>query len=538
MRPQIASRAAWLALTGSLLAASTALAGPEGPPYFDAGRNITEQADAARDAKRAVQAGEFDANQVLQWFVDPSGQVRDEVFKALVARNDPDLLAQIEGGLRHRDPFVAAGVAELYGECGYEAGREALERHGLGSREEMVALESVWALEALGSADSGDALERAHSRSRSWRVKGDALIALATCDPDRAGPLAVEALEDRDPPVRIAALEALRRLDQHQAAEAAVAFIEDDGLGRSAAGWKNRLLFCSLDVLAGWCDRSADPELARRAVDALIERLDELEEGLPKHRVGLALGDLTNEGGMGADAEVWSGWWDARRDSFVPADKDPEDVVWRGSDTPSRPETGGGMTTRVRFHGIPVYSNRLIFSQDVSGGMNNPLNSDDDDSPTKMDFSKNELINVLEALKDREDCGVNVVFFATDFYKPADQLLPLRRAHGQLTQFIRNQQTPSGRAMARSNLYDVLEFAISDPEIDTVFFLSEGGPNEGRFVDRTRLLRHLDRTNVYARVIVHCLQVSTSRSGATFLRHVAETLQGRFYDLEYLQQQH
>ena len=501
---------------------------PEGPPYFDGDRGISTQADDARDADNAVESGQASLEQIVQWLADPSVNVRDRVFDAVVERDDPDMFRALRGALRARDPWVVSAVAELYGEAGYADAREDLEAL-VRSREEDIALEAIWALEKLGSAESAEALEEGFERGRTYRVKGDSLIALATLAPEAAGEAIEEALEAREGAVRIAGLEALRRVDAQEAAEAAAGVIEDGELRGRESVWQNRLLFAALDAVHGWHARAGHKDLAVRLIDAMIERMGDAE-GLAQHKLNLCLGDLSGQGPLIPEQDIWQNWWDVAKDRYEPVDK-PEES--EDEDSEDGVETGGA--TRVRFHGIPIYSNRLVFSQDISGGMNNPLDSDDDDSPSKMKFSKDELIRVLGALDD--EVGTNIVFFATGFYKPSDTLLPLGRARRQLVQFIRDQQTP-GNPMARSNLYDTLYFCMSDPEIDTVFFLSEGGPNEGRYMDRDRFLRHLTRLNVYTRVQIHCLQVSTSRAGARFLEAVSEATGGSFYDLETIRRAH
>ena len=535
--------APWLLLIGVVFAAPSR----EEAPFYDPERSLNEQREAVDAAKAQVGAG-ISPRDVLAYFTDDSALVRDAVFELIAEQNDPRMLEALSKQVGHRDPFVAATVAELLGRCRSGDGRRALEK-ALGHRHPWVALESIWALEALGEAESADALAKAFKRRREYRVKGDALIALARIDPEQAAEHVQDALDDKQPAVRIAGLVALRLVDQVRAVEAAVAVIGADALDRKERGWEPRLLFAALETLYLWEQRAGQPELAVRAIEACLTRLDR-EEGLPQHKLGLALEDLTGAEGIADDALAWRGWWDARKDGFTPQDKQldrdalvdepglPQGVAPAG---PSRPVTGDdpGAKTRVRFHGIPVHSKRMIFAQDISGGMNNPLDKDEGDEPTKMAFSKAELERVLNALG--EDVGVNVVFFATEYYRPAEQLVPLGANRERLIAFVREQETPNWRKeelkhASRSNLFDALSFMLQDPEIDTVYFLSEGGPNSGRFTDHDRFMTHLARLNVYQRVQVHTLQVTSSKTLSKFLRRLARLTGGQFYDLDFLKQ--
>ena len=520
-------------------------------PYYDDKRSLEKQREAAKEAKeQARSAGAKQAGILLN---DKSVNVRDDVFRVLEERNDEELLEELGNWLGNRKaPHASAAVAELYGRCKFAAGRKALEKAGLRARDELTVLESIWALERIGSKESGKALEKAHKKRSTFRVQGDALIALATLDPKRAEEHIPDALEDKVLPLRIAALEALARIDRERAVAAAVKAIAAEPLKRDN-GWEAKILFAALDTLEGWYERAGAAKLFAQAVDALIARLGRAD-GLSQYRCGMTLADLTGET-LGDDPEIWKGWWEPRREGFAPKDKarpqpetkkkkkkkgkkgEDDKLPGEKKEGEGRVETGGGAKTRVRFHGIPIHSNRLLFAQDVSGGMKNPMDRDASDSPTKMAFAVAELKRVLKALDD--DVWTNVCFFATDFAFTSKSLFPIKKARRQLLQFVDTKAvTPDGYGQSRSNLYDTLATALEDPSIDTIFFLSEGGPTEGQFLRTTRFMRHLQRQNVYARVQVHCLQVTTSSFGEKFLRRLSEETGGRFYDMEFLQKAH
>lgn len=540
----------------AILLSAVALAAPEGPPYYDRKRNLENQTKAASEAGAAAKV-ESDPEKLAALMLDESGLVRDRVFSVLANRTDDALMQKLTQQLGHRDEFVAATVAELFAVKRFAGAREALEKAGLAHQSELVALESIWALEAIADAASAPALEKAYSRRREHRVKGDALIALARIQHAGARETVDEALKKGAPPVRIAALLAMRAIDSKEGAAAAVEVIAAPPLEKKEAVWEPRLLFAAIESLSTWTSRTGEKALVVRAVDALIDRLPR-SEGLPLHELGVALNDLTGAEGLEADPQIWRAYWTPRRETFepkdkvLPADAPPRRRSPRGGGSTEKPpaggddgegapkaggrvETGGGARTRVRFHGVPVFSKRLVFAQDTSGNMNKPLEDGVAESPSKMKFSKEELVRVLDALPD--DVHTNVMFFASEYWRHAEKLVPLGRGRPQLIDFVNKAETPDyrqaqNRHKTRSNLYDTLAAALEDPEIDTVFFLSEGGPNEGRWIDDARFMRHLLRLNQYQRVQVHTLQVTDSRSGAAFLERVAKDTGGRFYDLD------
>lgn len=542
----------------TLALSSAAFAAPDGsgPPYYDSKRSLEKQSDAAREAK--AKARSASAAEAAAMLGDTSVYVRDDVFEVLRQRKDEELMKGLTRVLAQakKNPLAAAAVAELFERNKFAGGRKALEKYGLRAKSEEVVIESIWALAAIGSPESAKALEKTHKRrhpNSEFRVQGDALIALAMVDPKTAESHIEKALEHKVLPLRIAALVALSKIDTARAAKAAVGAISAKPLGKKARSWEARILFAAVDTLGLWLERSKDSALAKSAVDAMIARLGRAE-GLSKHVLGMGLFDLTGEQ-LGDDPESWQGWWDARKDGFSFKDKAPpkkktkkkrkskkkkkgdedEKLPGEGGDKKDgRVETGKDAKTRVRFHGIPIHSNRLLFAQDVSGGMNSPMDKDDSDSPSRMIYSAQELKRVLKALGD--DVWTNVCFFATEYTFTADRLFPIKRAREKLIGFVDEKAvTPKGRALGRSNLYDTLAVAFEDPEIDTVFFLSEGGPTEGQFLRTARFMRHLGRINVYSRVRVHCLQITKATFGEKFLRALSELTGGKFYDLEFLQ---
>lgn len=551
------SRFAALLLPLALTSAAWAAPDGSGPPYYDSKRSLEKQTDAARDAKdKARTANAAEAAALLG---DTSVYVRDDTFEVLRQRKDEALMKDLTQVLAQakRNPLAAAAVAELFERNKFAEGRKALEKYGLRAKSEEVVIESIWALAAIGSPESAKALEKTHKRrhpNSEFRVQGDALIALAMVDPKTAQEHIDKALEHKVFPLRIAALVALNKIDPARAAKAAVGAISAKPLGKRARSWEARILFAAVDTLGLWLERSKDPALAKSAVEAMIERLGRAE-GLSKYVLGTGLADLTGEQ-LGDDPESWRGWWDARKDGFSFKDKAPpkkketkkkrKSKKKKGDDDDEklpgegdkknggRVETGKEAKTRVRFHGIPIHSNRLLFAQDVSGGMNSPMDKDESDSPSRMVYSAQELKRVIKLLDD--DVWTNVCFFATEYTFTADRLFPIKRAREKLGSFVDEKAvTPKGRALGRSNLYDTLAVAFEDPEIDTVFFLSEGGPTEGQFLRTARFMRHLRRINVYSRVRVHCLQITKATFGEKFLRRLSEETGGKFYDLEFLQ---
>lgn len=508
----------------------------------DPDRSLVEQRLAARDAALEVERGGLDDARLAALLGDPSAWVRDGVVAALARRRDPrelDALARLLPAAARRglasDELVAVAAAELLGACGHAAGRAALEEALLEARDERTALAAVGGLEALGGPGSGPALERAHARRPEPRVRGDALVALAALDPDRARPLVARALASRrdDEVAAIAGLEAAARLDPHEGAAAAVALVGERERGP-------RVLFAALDVLAA--HPPDDAKLGAAAVEALLGRLerepDAQRSGRPRLELARALAALTGQLDLEDDVAAWRRWWGLARATFEPRGAVRPDVspatARPGPEPAVRNAVRPGATrSRPAFHGVPVESTRLVLLQDVSGGMLGTLDPRERGGVSRLRFALDELTRLVGALDP--DVRLDVGLFASRPRRAAGRLVPAGRAREALVAWAeRVGRPPTGEGLARSNLHDALQDVLDDPDVDTVYLLSEGGPTEGRFVDLERFVAHLERRNRYARVRVHCLQATWSRPGAEFLRRLATALGGTFHDLDSL----
>ena len=116
----------------ALLPLTPLLAAPSnetpGPAFVDWKRGVEKQNNAARDARREIEAENYSPKKVLAFFADDSGYVRDAVFeKTLESASDDQILA-LAGGLLHSEPLVAENVAELLGRRKLAAAGPLLEK--------------------------------------------------------------------------------------------------------------------------------------------------------------------------------------------------------------------------------------------------------------------------------------------------------------------------------------------------------------------------------------------------------------------------
>ena len=111
-----------------------------------------------------------------------------------------------------------------------------------------------------------------------------------------------------------------------------------------------------------------------------------------------------------------------------------------------------------------------------------------------------------------------------------------RRA--QMRDLLRELPLPAATILSDAQLAPGRGYRRPGSDFDTIFFLSEGGPTEGKFLRTPRFMHHLARLNVYQRVQVHCLQVTTSTFGEKFLRRLSDETGGKFYDYDTIKKAH
>lgn len=508
------------------------------PVFVDTERSLSKQEAAANAAAKVAVVGAKNLKPVLKLLDDKSGHVRDRVVKEIVRNWSEADLGALVLGLKVRSPLIHDAICEIWERKGYAGAVKPLAKALPKLRDEEAIVSALRTIAASKSKDAWEAVAKLHKKERKrFRVKGEALRTLSQIDPEKAKSLVKEGLDDKLLPVRIMALFLLAAQDQAGAVKAATQMI-DTSAGERDKVWGPRLLFGALDLLVSVSERVAVKAELKLAIEAMIRRLEKAI-GREQHELGIALGEITGERELAPEHFAWKGWWEAQKDKWEPKpkakkkktkkkgkkgkkDKEPEEKP-----APMRP-----VTSAVRFHGIPIHSLRLTFVQDISGGMKNPVGGRGSDTPAKLTKSKKELAKVLVALDDRAQ--VNLLYFATNYFKCAPAPVSIKKFRKKLIQFNAKQEIPDAKkkGLGRSNLYDSIAYAISQPNIDTVYVLTEGGPTEGRFIDTKRFVRHIKRLNDFYRVRVHTMLIGSSSSGSTFLAAVAKATGGKFYDLK------
>lgn len=168
------------------------------------------------------------------------------------------------------------------------------------------------------------------------------------------------------------------------------------------------------------------------------------------------------------------------------------------------------------YFGISIWSKRLVFVVDRSSSMTQvvPVRMDGEQMGTarKIDILKRELERVVGGLP--YDTMLNIVTFDANFNSWQEELQPICGAgRARVVTYVRSITAGYG-----TNVFDSLEFVLTDPRVDTIFLLSDGRPSRGRITNPEAILQEIGRQNRVRNVTVHTIAFGAE---SEFLRQLA-----------------
>jgi HEAT repeat protein len=441
---------------------------------------------------------------VLDALADPESAVGDEAQLVLGGIADPKLIAELAGrsGLDSREERVVLRAAEALGRVGASVDGEALAKR-ISTRDEAASALLVWSIERLAAARKlagrperiAERLVIVSEAKSQLELSCAALIALAAVDEAQGKERACDALKDRAPERRCAALVALANLRCPEAFGAGVSLSSDpDPRVRMAAA------------------ECLDSVGTRVAMLALIARLGE-ETRL---RVRWRIVDLLQRASglkHRLDPRPWKLWAEALPENGVLRRMEPARKGTR--EDPQATKSGG-------FAGLPIVSDRVAFLFDFSGSMWTAL----DDGRLPKDIVADKLRAALETLP--ESTEFNLIPFTNEPIPWAEELRPAKKAEVQraLAFFDGCQQR------GRGNFYDAALLAMADPKVDTLVVLTDGVPTGGFHSDMDLIVPLLAERTRYRKLVVDSILVDAPYGTQRRWEDLARRTGGRCIEVE------
>ncbi len=354
-------------------------------------------------------------------------------------------------------------------------------RKGLRDKQEEVVVATVDALIARRDRESIEDLEKLFEKTKLDGVRAAALRGLsALYDGENEWVVRLKGLtaaEDLD--IRNAALAEIARLGRRNMDELYIEKLADEN-------WSTRLI--ALRALESRRDASV--------LAPIIARMPQ-EQGRMAIEFGETLFRLTGQA-FGARPSSWERWLASTpidEIEIVP-EAELETIVAATEERKLR------QISSAAFFGVRIESHRVLFILDVSGSMNEPMRAEyvGELGRPRIDVAKEELAQAIQSL----DAGAlfNIAPFSggvdswleegvvgADDYSREDALVYIDRLG----------------AAGGTNLYGSLEFAFDDPDVDTIFILSDGEPSVGDIIDPQLIREAIAERNATRNVVINTI---------------------------------
>jgi len=134
---------------------------------------------------------------------------------------------------------------------------------------------------------------------------------------------------------------------------------------------------------------------------------------------------------------------------------------------------------------------------------------------SRLDEARSQLTRVVAAMP--EDCSCNLIVYSTIAKGVWDRLRPAKPQHKQELQ----KWVDGLKIGGSTNIFDALELAFHDPEVDTIYLLSDGQPSSGAIVNMDALADEVRRWNHSRQIVIHC--ISIGEESPLFKRLAAES---------------
>ncbi len=252
----------------------------------------------------------------------------------------------------------------------------------------------------------------------------------------------------------------------------------------------------------------------KRAIVPLSKFLDRQDLKLERNHAHLALVSLTgvDHGPYGGQ---WTKWWEDNHKTFV-MPKGPKET---GDVAPPKKGT--------TFYGIQTFSDRILFIVDISGSMDK-VQKGVGGGKTKMEICKQELIGSVFNLNTTDT--FNVIFFNHQVIPWQNRKVQATEGKKKLLKTWVTDQEPLGG----TNIYDALELGFKiahrvtgPPNLDTIFFLTDGNPTAGKIRDAKTILETVKGWNETAKMTIHCIGIGKQHD-ADFLKALARIGDGKY----------
>lgn len=236
-----------------------------------------------------------------------------------------------------------------------------------------------------------------------------------------------------------------------------------------------------------------------RGIGPIIAQMEN-EIGLMSVKFAEILWRLTGQP-FRKNQNAWSAWWEREGSGFEIISE--SDLRRRIDEEEMRRLK---QTTKSTFFGIRIESHRVIFIIDVSGSMLELTRARyvNQAGAPRIDVAKAELTRAIKSLEPGS--LFNIIQFSSGV-EPWQDGVAESDGEGRDAAFEWIERMGANGA---TNLYGSLEEAFKDPDVDTIFVLSDGEPTSGDVIDPGSIRERVRLWNENRGITIHCISVGGS----------------------------
>lgn len=411
------------------------------------------------------------------------GDLRD-ALAALLADSDEEAIRKLvaKGFGKGKTPAKLFYLAAARGH--FDPKFEKALHSMLGDKEPEVARAAADFAIAENITSAGPAIEELFASAESSVRKAELLPGLARFQPD-AG-----AWEGR-----LVALCQAPEADLRNAALSLLADLGKQALPTLIAALDHELWTTRLAALHG-LEQLREP----KGVGEIIARF-EAQDGRMRVEFAETLFRMTGKS-FGPRPTPWRAWWEKEGSAGfeLPTESDLRLAKEQLEIARLKEVTG------ARFFGIRIESERVAFIIDVSGSMDELTRTRyaNTKGVPRIVRAKEELLACLDALNPKS--FFNIIPFSGSAYSWKPRLVQWSpETLIEAREFVAKLGTGGG-----TNLIESLFMALDDPDIDTVFVLSDGEPSAGPITDPSSIRAAVRGINANRRLVFHAVAIGGS----------------------------
>lgn len=170
------------------------------------------------------------------------------------------------------------------------------------------------------------------------------------------------------------------------------------------------------------------------------------------------------------------------------------------------------------FFGVPIYANRVVFVIDRSGSMKSSV-----DGVPRLTEAVKQLEKSVEVLDKYS--YFNIFAYNSDVLPFMTELVLADDANKRAARNFAYRLVAAKKTASYDALYSGLR---ADPNLEAMYFLSDGEPTAGRIVDMPTIVNSITAENALQRTSIFTLGIDARGAHEEFLQDLAKRNYGKF----------